>query len=128
MVDMKRVLELDSSSWDQEVLRADKLTVVDFWHNHCPWCIKLNPIIDEVAEEYEGKIKFVKLNVLESPGNQEIAVRYAVMSTPTLVFFCEGRPVGQVIGFMPKERLKKILDDMLDKHKECVKQSTELKT
>jgi len=68
------------------------------------------------------------LNVLESPGNQEIAVRYAVMSTPTLVFFCEGRPVGQVIGFMPKERLKKILDDMLDKHKECVKQSTELKT
>ena len=125
---MKRVLELDSSSWDQEVLRADKLTVVDFWHNHCPWCIKLSPIIDEVAEEYEGKIKFVKLNVLESPGNQEIAVRYAVMSTPTLVFFCEGRPVGQVIGFMPKERLKKILDDMLDKHKECVKQSTELKT
>jgi len=128
MMDIERVLEFDSSSWDQEVLRADKLTVVDFWHNHCPWCIKLNPIIDEVAEEYEGKIKFVKLNVLESPGNQEIAVRYAVMSTPTLMFFCEGRPVGQVIGFMPKERLKKILDDMLDKHKECVKQSTELKT
>jgi len=68
MMNMKGVLELNAGSWDQEVLKSDKLTLVDFWHNHCPWCTKLNPIIDEVAEEYEGRVKFAKLNVLESPG------------------------------------------------------------
>lgn len=125
---MGSVLEVNASSWEHEVLRSDILTVVDFWHDRCPWCIRLNPIIDEVAEEYKGKVKFVKLNILENPGNQEIAFRHAVMSTPTLMFFCEGRSVGQVVGFMSRERLKKILDDMLEKHRECIKQSTELRT
>ena len=125
---MESVLEANASNWDQEVLQSDTLTVVDFWHHHCPWCIKLNPIFNEVAEEYKGKIKFVKLNVLENPNNQQMAIRHGIMSTPTLMFFCEGRPVGQVLGFMPKEHLKKLIDDMLEKHRECMKQSTELKT
>ncbi|MEM3754542.1 MAG: thioredoxin domain-containing protein [Candidatus Bathyarchaeia archaeon] len=63
---MGKVLEINSNNWEQEVINSNILTVVDFWHEHCPWCIQLNPIIDEVAEEYKGKIKFVKLNVLES--------------------------------------------------------------
>jgi len=125
---MENVPEVNASNWKQEVLESDILTVVDFWHNRCPWCIKLNPIFNEAAEEYKGKIKFVKLNILENQGNREIAIHHGVLSTPTLMFFCEGRPVGQALGFMPKERLKKVLDDMLEKHRECVKQSTELKT
>ena len=124
---MGNVLEANATNWKEEVLQSSVLTVVDFWHERCPWCIRLNPIFDEVAEEYKGKIKFVKLNVLASPGNREIAIRYGVMGTPTLVFFCAGRPVEEVVGFMPKERLKKILDTMLETHKECIKQSTELK-
>ena len=124
---MGNVLEANATNWKEEVLQSSVLTVVDFWHERCPWCIRLNPIFDEVAEEYKGKIKFVKLNVLASPGNREIAIRYGVMGTPTLVFFCAGRPVEEVVGFMPKERLKKILDAMLETHKECIKQSTELK-
>jgi len=125
---MESVLEANASNWDQEVLQSDTLTVVDFWHHHCPWCIKLNPIFNEVAEEYKGKIKFVKVNVLENPNNQQMAIRHGIMSTPTLMFFCEGRPVGHALGFMPKENLKKLIDDMLEKHRECMKQSTELKT
>ena len=125
---MGSVLEVNADSWEREVIESGVLTVVDFWHNHCPWCIRLDPVFREVAEEYEGRIKFVKLNVLESPENREIAIRYGIMSTPTLLFFCKGRPVEGVIGFMPKERLKKIMDDMLEKHIECIKQSTELKT
>jgi len=125
---MGNVLEVNTSNWDKEILRSDILTVVDFWHNRCPWCLRLNPIFNEVAEEYKGKIKFVKLNILETSANREIAIRHGIMSTPTLVFFCEGRPVGQALGFLPKEHLKKLLDDMLGKHRECVKQSTQLKT
>jgi len=124
---MGSVLEVNAVNWEQEVLRSSILTVVDFWHEHCPWCIQLNPVFDEVAEDYKGKIKFVKLNVLESPDNRELAIRYGVMGTPTLIFFCARRPVEEVVGFIPKERLKNTLDDMLSRYKECIGQSTELK-
>jgi thioredoxin 1 len=121
------VLEANAVNWEQKILKSDLLTVVDFWHDRCPWCLRLNPILDEASEEYEGKIKFARLNPLENPENREIAFRYGVMSTPTLTFFCKGKPVESVVGFMPKERLKKILNDMLERHEECFKQSTELK-
>ena len=124
---MKSVLDVNANNWEQEVLQSDILTVVDFWHDRCPWCLRLNPVIDEVAKEYGGKIKFVKLNVLKVSANREIAIRYGIMSTPTLLFFCEGRPVGQALGFMPKENLMGLLDDMFAKHRECLKHSTELK-
>lgn len=124
---MKSVLDVNANNWEQEVLQSDILTVVDFWHDRCPWCLRLNPIIDEVAKEYEGKIKFVKLNVLKVSANREIAIRYGIMSTPTLQFFCEGRSVGQALGFMSNENLRKLLDDMVAKHRECIKHSTELK-
>jgi thioredoxin 1 len=125
---MESVLELNASNWEQEVLQSDILTVVDFWHNRCPWCVKLNPIFSELAEEYEGKIKFAKLNVLANSDNRGIAVHHGVMSTPTLLFFCEGRPVEQNVGLMTKEQLRKIMDDMLERHTKCIKQSTELKS
>jgi len=125
---MGTVLDAKGGDWEQEVLKSEILTVVDFWHDRCPWCLRLNPIFNEVSEEYKSRIKFVKLNVLETQTNREIAIRHGIMSTPTLMFFCEGRPVGQALGFMPKEQLKKLIDDMLQKHRECIDQSTELKT
>jgi thioredoxin len=125
---MGTVLDANGGDWRQEVLNSNILTVVDFWHDRCPWCLRLNPIFNEVSEEYKSRIKFVKLNVLETQTNREIAIRHGIMSTPTLMFFCEGRPVGQALGFMPKEQLKKLIDDMLQKHRECIDQSTELKT
>lgn len=120
--------KVDADNWKREVLRSDVLTIVDFWHDHCPWCLKLNPIFGEIAKEYKDTIKFVKFNVLENSGNREIAVHHGIMSTPTLMFFCKGRPVGQALGFTPKERLREILDDMLKEYNECIQRSTELKT
>ena len=124
---MGSVVDVDAGGWKQEILQSDVLTVVDFWHDRCPWCLRFNPIVDEVAEEYKGRMKFVKLNVLLSPENREIAIRHGIMGTPTLVFFCEGRPVETAVGFTSKERLKQTIDNVLARHKECVKQSTELK-
>ncbi len=117
--------EIGAADWDQ-VLRSDVLMVIDFWHTRCPWCLRLDPVFEEVAQEYESKAKFLKLNVLENPANRDIAIRYGVMSTPTLMFFCDGRPVRQTLGFMPKEDLKRTIEDVLREHKECIRQSTEI--
>ena len=124
---MERVLSLNSSNWEEEVLKSDILTLVEFWHDKCPWCTKLAPIMDELSEEYRGKLKFSKLNVLENAENKRVAFRYGVMGTPTLVLFCEGRPVETIVGFKPKEDLRKTLDDIVRTHGECLRQSTEFK-
>jgi thioredoxin 1 len=113
---MTRVEETHASTWEETVSQSDVLTVVDFWHKDCPYCLALNPIYDEVSDEYESRIKFLKLNIKEPPDNREIAVRYGVKGFPTLMFFCNGESVGQLLGFKQKEDLKKLLDEMLEKH------------
>ena len=124
---MHSVLDVDADDWETEILKSDTLVVVDFWHEQCPWCKRLEPIYSEVSEEYKDKVQFAKINVLKSHENQNVAVQYGIMGTPTLVFFCDGRPVETVTGFQPKERLKQLVDDVIDKHRECVEKSTELK-
>lgn len=122
------VVEVNANDWEKEVMQYKYLVVVDFWHQQCPWCLKLNPVFAEVAEEYEGKVKFVKLNVLENEENRGIALEHGIMGTPTLIFFCEGRSVETVTGFQPKERLVQTIDDVIAKHKDCIEQSTTLET
>jgi len=124
---MSYVSEVDAGNWEQEVSKSDTLTVVYFWHEQCPYCLRLSPIIEELAEKYEGKIKFVKLNVLVDEFNRETAENFGVMSTPTLMFTCSGRPVGQIVGLLPEEVLAKSFDDMLGRYKQCLRQSTELR-
>ena len=123
---MQSVLEVNADNWEREILQAEGLVLVEFWHQRCPWCKMMEPIYSEVAEEYKAKLKFVKLNILESTENQKLTVKYGVMSTPTLVFFCDERPVETVVGFQPKGRLRQLLDDVIEKHQECLEKSTKL--
>jgi thioredoxin 1 len=123
---MSNVLDVDAENWEEEVLQSDILTIVDFWHERCPWCIMLNPIFEEVAEEYRGRIKFVRFNVLKNTKNKNTALRNGVMGTPTIAFYCSGRYLGSVVGFIPKEHLKHTIEDMMNRHRECIKQSTKL--
>ena len=125
---MHSVLDVNADSWEREILQFGTLVVVDFWHKQCPWCIRLNPIYSEVSEDYKGKVKFAKLNVLSSSENQQVGVKYGIMGTPTLVFFCDGRPIETVTGFRQKEALKQLVDDVIGKHRECIEKSTALKT
>ncbi|MCW4038578.1 MAG: thioredoxin family protein [Candidatus Bathyarchaeota archaeon] len=118
---MTRVEEAHASTWEETVSRSDGLTVVDFWHKDCPYCLALNPIFDEVSDEYEGRINFVKLNVKETSENGEIAIHCGVKGFPTLMFFWNGEAVGQLLGFKPKEGLKKLLDETLKKHVGCLR-------
>lgn len=121
---LSSVIDLDSQSWEKEVIKSDILVLVDFWHQRCSWCVLLSPIIEETSTEYKGRVKFTKLNVLDSRENQEIAIKYGVMATPTLVFFCDGRPIESVAGFQPKENLTKLVDEIINKHRECIDKST----
>ena len=120
------VMEVNADDWDEKVLKSKTLIVVDFWHERCPWCKMLEPVYAETAKEYGDKLKFAKFNVLANEENQHVALKYGIMSTPTLMFFCDGRPVQGIAGFMPKEQLKKLIEDVMGKHLECLEKSTEL--
>ncbi len=122
------VAEVTARDWEKEVLQSEVLTVVDFWHETCLWCRRLDPIFEETANEHSDRVKFVKLNVLENPENREIAVNNGVMGTPTLVFYCHGRVVGTTVGFLSKGDFNKKIQEMLESHKECLERSTELKS
>ena len=115
------VLEVDSQKWELEVLKSYGLVLVEFWHTSCPSCKEFNPILLQVAKEHKDQLKFVKLNVLKNSDNRNIAIKYGLTSTPTLVFFCDGKPIATRVerdGFETKERLKQLINEM---KKECSK-------
>jgi thioredoxin 1 len=124
---MESVVEANAANWEQMVAKSDILTAVYFWHERCSWCARFSPVFAKVAQEYQGRARFVKLNILEDPSNREIAANLGVLSTPALVFFCGGRPIGQSIGYAPEEDLRKMLDDMLGRYRNCLRQSTSLR-
>jgi thioredoxin 1 len=124
---VEKVPEVNVSNWAEEVSKHTALTVVYFWHNQCPWCLRFNPIFSEITEEFGGRIRFFKMNVLENSANQDIASNFGIMSTPTLLFLCKGRPVGQIVGFASKEDLERGLNEILGRYGQCLNQSTELR-
>ena len=124
---MATVTDVNVANWESRVSKSTVLTAVYFWHSQCPWCLKFTPIVDAVSQKYRDKVKFVKLNILADDLSQEIAGNYGVMSTPTLMFFCSGRPTGQTVGMMSEDDLEEALNDMLGRYRTCLAQSTQLK-
>ena len=108
---MSKPVSVDDSNFDQIVLQADKPVLVDLWAAWCKPCLMVAPILDELAEEYNGRISFVKVDVDQ---NTKTAARYSVMSIPTLLIFKKGEPVSHIVGLRPKEELKRSLDTVLD--------------
>src|SRR6266542_3497356 len=95
----ENTVKVTSATWEKDVLQAEGLVLVDFWAVWCGPCQMVAPVVEEMAAEYAGKLKVVKLNTDENP---DTASKYRIMGIPTLMFFKNGAAVDQVVGFVPK--------------------------
>lgn len=102
-------MEFTDQNFEQEVVKSDKLVLVDFWAPWCGPCQMMGPIIDELAKEMEGKAKIGKVNVDE---NNNIAATYNIMSIPALKVFQGGKVVKEFVGVQAKETLAKALEEL----------------
>ncbi len=107
---MAKPVTVDDKTFEQTVLKANMPVLVDFWAPWCAPCLAVAPILEELAEEYQGRMSIARLNVDEAPA---LASRYGISAIPTMLLFKEGKPVSQIVGFKPKAELKKALDEAL---------------
>lgn len=105
---MSEPVAVTDNNFDDEVVNSDVPVLVDFWADWCGPCKMIAPLVDELAQEYDGKIKFTKLDV---DANPVTAGKYGVRSIPTMLIFKDGQPVGQVVGAVPKNVLEQRLKE-----------------
>jgi thioredoxin len=107
---MAKPVAVTEQTFEGEVLKSEVPVLVDFWAEWCGPCRMVAPIVEELASEYAGRLKVLKLDVDD---NQNLAVRYNVMSIPTLGVFRSGEMVERIVGYMPKQEIKRRLDGAL---------------
>ena len=107
---MTKSIEVTDDAFDEEVLQADLPVLVDFWATWCAPCKIVGPILEELAKEYDGKVKFVKLDTEE---NFDTMSAYGIRGLPTLLIFKDGERVDQVVGAVAKAQAKQTLEKVL---------------
>lgn len=100
------VLSLNANNFDEEVMHSDKPVLIDFWASWCGPCKMMSPVIDEIAEEMGDRIKVCKINIDEE---QNLAVKYNVMSIPTFIVLKDGKEVDRSVGVQSKDEIKGML-------------------
>ncbi len=99
---MANTMVVTDSDFEAKVEKAQGVVLVDFWAEWCGPCKMIGPIVEQIAAEHSGKLTVGKLDV---DSNANTAMKYGVMSIPTLILFKNGQPVERLVGYMPKERL-----------------------
>ncbi len=107
---MAHPIEVTDDTFDEEVVKSESPVLVDFWADWCAPCKMIAPLVEELADEFDGRVKFAKLDVDSNP---QTATTYGIRGIPTLLIFNGGQPVDQVVGAVPKSVLKKRLEEAM---------------
>ena len=107
---MSKLLPLTDANWDAEVMSSDKPVLVDFWAEWCQPCKVLTPIVEAVAEQYAGRMKFAQMNVED---NDNVPFRYSITTLPTLLIIKKGQVSEQSVGLVSKDKLIKLIEPLL---------------
>ena len=107
---MTKPMEVNDNNFEQMVLQAKTPVLVDFWAPWCRPCLMIAPILDKLAEEYNGRLNIARMDVDQNP---KTASKYGIMSIPTLIIFKEAKPVSHIVGFKAEAELKHSLDAVL---------------
>jgi thioredoxin 1 len=107
---MSKVIEVTDRSFEEEVLNSDIPTEVDFWAPWCGPCMMVSPIYDKLSQEYDGRMKFCKINVDENP---QTAVKYQIMSIPMQMYFADGQKVDEILGAVPEHTIRAMVEGIL---------------
>lgn len=110
MANESGLLQVNDKNFTAEVLQSDIPVLVDFWATWCGPCRAISPIVEDLAKEFSGRIKITKLNVDENPSTPS---QYGVRGIPALILFKEGKVLDQIVGSVPKARLKALIEKAL---------------
>ena len=117
------LIDVGTDNWQDKVLSSKIPVIVDFWAPWCPWCMRLMPVFEEVSKQYEGRLIFGKVNVEE---HQQIAQSNGILGIPVMKMFCDGKNVGELVGYMNKDKLIQEIDKILVSLSNCISQSSTL--
>jgi len=104
------IVQVTDASFEQEVLKASGPVLVDFWAEWCGPCKMIAPILEDIAEEYAGRLTIAKLNI---DSNMETAPKYGVRGIPTLIVFKNGQPAGTKVGALSRSQLAAFIDSVI---------------
>jgi len=107
---MADILHVTDADFENEIIKSDIPAMVDFWADWCGPCKMVAPVIEELADEFKGKVKIAKMNVDQ---NRQTPAKFGIRSIPTMIFFKNGEVVNVIIGAQPKEILKRELEKLL---------------